>query len=97
MSKKGFAFIELLIMALILIGLMVFVPLLLLRKGPFSSPTNETPKQQIDSAQREVDKAVKSLDSDSDGVSDVNDNCPSVENLDQKDSDGNGVGDACDK
>ncbi len=49
------------------------------------------------------------VDADSDGVCDVgayastrwctkgkNDNCPSVQNPDQLDSDGNGVGDACD-
>lgn len=97
MRKKGFAFIEILIMALILIGLLLLGPLFLLKKGPFSTSDDTTPKQQIDSAQTEVDKAVKSLDSDSDGQSDVNDNCPSVENPDQKDTDVNGVGDACDK
>jgi len=96
MSKKGFAFIEILIMALILIGLMVFVPLMLFKKGPFSSG-DTTPKAQIDSAQREVDKALQSLDSDSDGISDGKDNCLRVENPDQKDFDENGVGDACEK
>lgn len=34
-------------------------------------------------------------DSDGDGVLDVDDNCPSLANPDQKDLDGNGVGDAC--
>ncbi|HLC24101.1 MAG TPA: thrombospondin type 3 repeat-containing protein [Nitrosopumilaceae archaeon] len=34
-------------------------------------------------------------DSDKDGISDDKDNCPSVINRDQKDSDGDGVGDAC--
>ncbi len=34
-------------------------------------------------------------DNDSDGYPDLFDNCPSVANADQKDSDGNGVGDAC--
>lgn len=96
MEKKGFAFIELLIMALILIGLLLLGPLLILKKGPFSSG-DTTPKAQIDSAQKEVDKAVQAIDSDSDGHSDVNDNCPNVENPDQKDFDGNGVGDACDE
>jgi hypothetical protein len=35
-------------------------------------------------------------DSDNDGVVDANDNCKSVSNPDQKDSDGDGMGDACD-
>ncbi len=35
------------------------------------------------------------LDSDSDGVTDDMDNCPDIVNPDQRDSDGNGVGDAC--
>jgi chitodextrinase len=35
------------------------------------------------------------IDSDADGVSDSLDNCPSVANQDQVDSDTNGVGDAC--
>ena len=34
-------------------------------------------------------------DSDSDGILDMNDNCPTVANADQKDSKGDGVGDAC--
>lgn len=36
------------------------------------------------------------LDSDGDGVPDINDNCPFVANPGQQDSDGDGVGDACD-
>lgn len=36
------------------------------------------------------------VDFDDDGVLDGADNCPDVANPDQKDSDGNGVGDACD-
>ncbi len=35
-------------------------------------------------------------DSDGDGVCDNNDNCPNTPNSDQADSNGNGVGDACD-
>jgi hypothetical protein len=34
-------------------------------------------------------------DTDGDGVCDNNDNCPTVYNPDQKDSNGNGIGDAC--
>lgn len=36
-------------------------------------------------------------DSDGDGVSDANDNCPNVANPNQRDFDGNGIGNACDE
>ena len=39
---------------------------------------------------------VGDLDDDDDGESDLLDNCPLVANPDQNDSDGNGIGDACD-
>jgi hypothetical protein len=35
------------------------------------------------------------VDTDGDGVDDSHDNCPTVPNPDQKDSNGNGIGDAC--
>jgi hypothetical protein len=35
-------------------------------------------------------------DDDNDGISDGEDNCPTVSNSNQADSDGNGIGDACD-
>jgi uncharacterized repeat protein (TIGR01451 family) len=46
-----------------------------------------TPEQVLD--------AAKSVDYDEDGLSNADDNCPSVFNPDQADSDGNGIGNAC--
>ena len=40
--------------------------------------------------------SVADSDEESDGVADCIDNCPSVSNPDQNDSNGNGIGDACD-
>ena len=40
--------------------------------------------------------AVRELDTDNDGISDINDNCPQVPNPDQTDTDGDNIGDACD-
>ena len=38
-----------------------------------------------------------SVDTDGDGIPNVNDNCPSVANVDQLDTDGDRIGDICDK
>lgn len=35
-------------------------------------------------------------DADQDGILDPNDNCPAISNQDQADTDGDGIGDACD-
>ena len=40
--------------------------------------------------------AVCDIDNDNDGVLDSIDNCPLIENIDQKDNDSDGVGDVCD-
>ena len=37
------------------------------------------------------------VDTDGDGVEESRDNCPTVANPDQRDTDGDGIGDACDK
>ena len=42
------------------------------------------------------DSATKGIDQDNDGISDANDNCPSIANTDQLDTDNDGDGDACD-
>ncbi|MDO9261576.1 MAG: thrombospondin type 3 repeat-containing protein [Flavobacteriaceae bacterium] len=39
---------------------------------------------------------VSRADADNDGIEDSRDNCPTVANNDQKDTDGDGMGDACD-
>lgn len=64
---------------------------------PSPSPT---PQQQIPPDQREqtfdqVIKGARQIDADGDGISNGVDNCPAVANADQKDTDGNGIGDAC--
>jgi hypothetical protein len=52
---------------------------------PSTEPTNPSLFPQI-----------PDTDSDSDGIPDSRDNCPSASNSDQKDSDGDGKGDICD-
>jgi Thrombospondin type 3 repeat len=57
--------------------------------GSCNKTTNPTPPT--------VPAGVKcSIDTDGDGIDDSIDNCPLVSNPDQKDTDGDGIGDACD-
>ena len=44
---------------------------------------------------QQVGTGIEELDSDGDGILDVDDNCPEVSNPDQEDSDEDGIGDAC--
>jgi hypothetical protein len=67
--------------------------------GLFPSPTGSWGYTSVDHAyailvlQRSLGGAF--IDTDGDGIPDERDNCPAVPNPDQKDSNGNGVGDAC--
>lgn len=67
--------------------------------SPRSSPT---PQEKIPPEQRErtfdqVIKGSRQIDVDCDGIANGVDNCPAVANPDQKDTDGNGIGDACEQ
>jgi len=75
--------------------------------SPLPSPTplanpSPTPRGQVSPDQQEMtfDEVIKSarlIDADGDGIANGEDNCPVVPNADQKDMDGNGIGDACQK
>ena len=49
----------------------------------------------VEIAHRDVVTLARTLDFDRDGVSDFHDNCPATPNPTQTDTDGNGIGDAC--
>lgn len=65
--------------------------------SPSPSPTPQplTPPDQRERTFDEVIKGARLVDTDCDGISNAEDNCPAVRNTDQKDTDGNGIGDAC--
>lgn len=48
-----------------------------------------------DISEEEVVNAAKSIDFDGDGIVNYNDNCPAIKNIDQKDSNFDGIGDVC--
>ena len=65
-----------------------------------SASHSPTPGGQVSPDQQEMtfDQAInaaKLVDADGDGISNAEDNCPAIANADQKDTDGNGIGDAC--
>lgn len=68
---------------------------------PIPSPNPSlTPREQLppDERERTFDEVIKGarlVDADGDGISNGEDNCPAIANADQKDTDGNGIGDAC--
>ncbi len=71
----------------------------LLRRSPTAiTDTNgiTIPRLDCANALSRVDAALADSDFDLDGIRDGYDNCPELANLDQNDTDGNGVGDECD-
>jgi len=54
-----------------------------------------TPHQDAEITGDQAVTAAKSVDFDNDGLSNHDDNCPAIYNPDQKDTDGDGRGDAC--
>lgn len=68
---------------------------------PVPSPSpSPTPREQSSPDQRErtfdeIIKGARLVDTDKDGISNAEDNCTAIANADQKDTDGNGIGDAC--
>ena len=63
--------------------------------GTVQRTTVETPNVAEPTNIDAINAAVPKPDADGDGIANHVDNCPTVANPDQRDSDGNGVGDAC--
>ncbi len=66
--------------------------------GAFAVQAGDDPKALYSNAFTILGSPVAAppVDTDGDGVPDATDNCPTVANPDQADSNGNGIGDACD-
>jgi hypothetical protein len=71
------------------------VPPPVLSPSPSPTPRGELPPDQQEMTFDQVIKAARLIDADGDGISNGEDNCPAIANEDQKDTDGNGIGDAC--
>jgi hypothetical protein len=63
--------------------------------SPSPTPQESSPPDQRERTFDEVIKGARLVDTDRDGISNGEDNCPAIANADQKDTDGNGIGDAC--
>ena len=65
------------------------------RPNPLPTPREQAQPDERERTFDEVIKGARLVDTDADGISNGEDNCPAVCNADQKDTDGNGIGDAC--
>lgn len=72
------------------IGKLSFVGLFIIGIVMTSGCINQPPKENPNPI------VVELMDSDNDGIKDIGDNCPNMANADQIDTDGDGMGDACD-
>jgi len=73
------------------------LPALFDNKLVFVSPESEIGEVNKNGKLEEVVRFARAEDRDEDGISDFVDNCPATANEDQKDTDGDGRGDKCDK
>ena len=63
--------------------------------NPSPIPQEQIPPDQRERTFDQIIKGALQVDFDCDGIANGLDNCPAVANPDQKDTDGNGIGDAC--